>query len=93
MAKCPVLLSKEVTIKNKLGLHARPAAMIANLAKTATSKVWIESDDGMVDATSVIDMLTMCCAEGAHVTVRVENQSDLDILESITRLVEDDFGE
>ena len=93
MNKTPELLSKEVLIKNELGLHARPAAMIAKLAKNAGAKVWLETEEETVDAASIIDILTICCAEGSRVTVRVEHQSDLDILDSITKLVENGFGE
>ncbi len=67
--------------------------MIAKLAKTASSKVWLETGDEVVDASSIIDILTICCAEGSRITVRVENRSDLDILDSITELVENGFGE
>ena len=80
-------------IINELGLHARPAAMIAELAKSARSKVWIIKDEETVDATSIIDILTIACGEGSKVTVKIEDQSDMDILHSITRLVETGFEE
>lgn len=87
------LLSKEVVITNELGLHARPAAKIAELAKSAKSKVWLIKDTESVDASSVIDILTIACTVGSKVIVKIEDQSDMDILNSIAELVENEFGE
>lgn len=93
MNKTSESLAKEVVIINELGLHARPAAMIAKLAKGANARVWIESGNERVDAASIIDILTIGGTRGARVTVRVETPSDLEILDSITQMVENGFGE
>ena len=87
------LLSKKVFITNELGLHARPAAMIAKLAKSAKSKVWIVKDDEAVDASSIVDILTIACSAGSKVIVKIEDKSDMDILQSIAKLVETGFEE
>ncbi|MFP4033313.1 MAG: HPr family phosphocarrier protein [Desulfococcaceae bacterium] len=80
-------------ITNELGLHARSAAKIAEIAQRAAAPVWIERGDDMVDARSIIDMLTLACAQGAVIVVRVEDDGDLPILEEIAALVSDGFGE
>ena len=81
-------LSKEIMIKNELGLHARPAAQIAKLAQGAKSKVWLVKDEEEVDASSIIDILSIACTNGSRLRIRIENQSDMDVLNSIADLVE-----
>jgi phosphotransferase system HPr (HPr) family protein len=86
-------LSKEVLINNEFGLHARPAAMIARIAKKANSRVWIVKGNEVADASDVMDILAIGCAAGSSLTVRVEDRSDLHILDSISKLVEKGFEE
>ena len=93
MHNSPQSLSKEILITNNLGLHARPAAMIAKLAKTAQNEVWIIKDNQIVDASSIIDILSIGCGPGSRITVKIENRLDLEILESIIKLVETGFEE
>lgn len=87
------LLSRDMVIVNELGLHARSAAKIAEIAQKAAAPVWIERGDEMVDARSIIDMLTLACAKDSTITLRVEDEADLPVLEEIAALVEDGFGE
>jgi phosphotransferase system HPr (HPr) family protein len=86
-------LSKVILVKNELGLHARPAAMIAKIAKKANSRVWIILGDEIVDASNIMDILAIGCAAGSVLTVRVEDRSDLNVLDSIAKLVEKGFEE
>jgi len=84
---------KEVVIVNELGLHARSAAQIASLARQAKSNVWIFKGDQRVDATSIIDILTLAAARGTKIILKVNDGGDLEILETIVALVENGFGE
>ncbi len=78
---------------NELGLHARPAAMIANLAIKAQSDVWLCKNGEQVDASSIIDILSLGCQQGADVTLKAENPEDMKILNEIINLFEKGFGE
>ena len=80
-------------VVNELGFHARTAAQIAKLAQNATSGIWIIKDGEKVDASSIIDILTLACGKGCRVTFSVENQSDVTVLHDIIKLVESGFGE
>lgn len=86
-------LSKQVTILNELGLHARPAALIAEVAQKAKSNVWIIRNGETVDASSIIDILTLACLKGTEITLQVDDPSDRDVLNNITALFESGFGE
>jgi len=85
--------SKSVMITNELGLHARAAAKIAKLAIKAEEIIWIIKDSEKVDASSIIDILTLGCSKGTKITFTTDNESDLDILNDIVMLVEKGFGE
>lgn len=86
-------LAKDVIIINELGLHARAAARIAKLAEGAKSKVWIIKSGEKVDAVSIIEILTLNCPKGSKITVKIDEQKDIEILNAIVKLVESGFGE
>ena len=78
---------------NPLGIHARPAALIAKLASTSGGKVWLIKEDEIVDAGSIIDILTLGCAKGAEVTLRMESQTDEKLFAEIAGLIEQGIEE
>jgi phosphocarrier protein HPr len=86
-------LSRCVTITNDLGLHARSAAKIAKLVQSVTSNVWIIKDGKKADASSIIDILTLVCPKGSIITLKIDDQSDLEILNALVQLIESGFGE
>ncbi len=87
------VFSKKVVIINELGLHARSAAKIAKLAQNAKSTIWLIKDDEKADASSIIDILTLACPKGSSIALSADNQSDIDIINNITALVERGFEE
>jgi len=86
-------LSKNVTITNPLGLHARSAAKIAKLVKKARSKVWIIKGKDKADASRIIDVLSLAGIKDSELTVLIDDPSDIDILNDLERLIENGFGE
>ncbi|NQT10764.1 MAG: HPr family phosphocarrier protein [Desulfobacteraceae bacterium] len=86
-------LSRDVLIINELGLHARSAARIAKLAQNANSKVWLIRGKERVDASSIIDILSLACSKGSKITLEITEESDIDILNEIIELVKNGFGE
>ncbi|MBC8199176.1 MAG: HPr family phosphocarrier protein [Desulfobacterales bacterium] len=86
-------LSRDVVIINELGLHARSAAWIAKLAQNANSKVWLIRGKERVDASSIIDILSLACSKGSKITLEIDEESDINILNEIIDLVKKGFGE
>lgn len=86
-------LSREVLIVNELGLHARSATQIAKIAQNARAGVWLIKDGETVDAKSIIDILSLACGKDARLTIQVESEADLSILEDLVALVKAGFGE
>ena len=86
-------LSKNVTITNPLGLHARSAAKIAKLVKKAKSKVWIIKDKEKADASRMIDILSLAGIKDSKLTLLIDDPSDIDILNDLAQLIENSSGE
>ena len=93
MAKSHYEISREVTIINELGLHARAAAKIAALAQRAESKIWLLKNEEKADASSILDMLTLACPKGTKIMVSADENSDTKILNRIVELVRSGFEE
>jgi phosphocarrier protein HPr len=87
------IFSKDVTVVNDLGLHARSAAKIAELAKDASSKVWVQKNNERVDARSILDILTLACEKGSRLTIVIKDKSDMTTLNRIVELINNGFGE
>ncbi|HUV49932.1 MAG TPA: HPr family phosphocarrier protein [Anaerolineae bacterium] len=86
-------LSKDVVVINEFGLHARSAAKIAKLAQNANSKVWLIRGKERVDASSIIDILSLGCSKGSKITLAIDKESDINILNEIIDLAKKGFGE
>jgi phosphocarrier protein len=86
-------LSREVVIVNELGLHARSAAKIAELAQNSKAAVWVKKDAEKADASSIVDILTLACEKGSKIALIIEDKADRPIIEDIANLIESGFGE
>ncbi len=86
-------LHKTVFIKNELGLHARSAAQIAEIAMNSKGNVWVMKNEEKADASSIMDILTLVCEKGTKIRIIIEDSVDTDILDAIVDLVDNGFGE
>lgn len=86
-------IRKDVTIVNELGMHARSAAQLSEIAKEARAAIWVQRNNERVDARSIIDILTLACEKGSTLTIVIEDPADLNTLNRIVSLVQDGFGE
>lgn len=86
-------LKKTVIVKNPLGLHARPAAQLAQTARTARGPVFIYANNRQVDAKEVLEILSLACSVGSHLIIEVEEFQDLSVLEKMLNQLQDDSGE
>jgi phosphocarrier protein len=86
-------LTREVTLVNELGLHARSAVKIARIAQTARGGVWLLRAAERADAASVMDVLTLACEKGSTLTLAVDDPRDAPILDALAGLVESGFEE
>ena len=86
-------LSRKVTVVNELGLHARSAAKIAEIAKNASSTVWIIKDSEKADASGILEILMLECAKDSVITIKIDHPMDVEILNTIVELIKTGFEE
>ena len=86
-------LSRMLMICNELGLHARAAARIAEVAQKARAGIWVSKGGERADATSIIDILTLAGEKGSRIILTVDDPADIELLNNIADLVENGFGE
>lgn len=86
-------LSKTFTIKNKLGLHARAAAVLVKTTSMFLSDIKIIKDGVEADGKSILGILSFAASKGTNITVLTDGE-DADIaLNTIEELIESGFGE
>ncbi len=86
-------VSREVQLINKYGLHARPATLIAQSAKTFKSEVVLIKGDEKVDAKSIFNLMTLAAEKGAKLTIRATGVDAEAAVAKIVALVEARFNE
>jgi phosphocarrier protein NPr len=86
-------ISKELTIINKLGLHARAATKLAQLCQKFTAKITLELEDKCADANSIMAIMLLAGGQGKVVKVTAEGQDAEQALEAISQLICDKFDE
>jgi phosphocarrier protein HPr len=88
-----MIVEETLTVKNELGIHARSAAMIVRLLERYRSAVFLEKDGNRVDARSLLDILTLACPKDSRIVVRADGDDAREAVDSITKLVDEKFGE
>ena len=83
----------ELTIVNKLGLHARASAKLTQVASGFASEVWLSRNGRRVNAKSIMGVMMLAAGKGATVTVDADGPDAAAALEAIRALVADRFGE
>jgi phosphocarrier protein len=87
------MLTKEITIVNKLGLHARAAARFVNLASQFKSEVHLTRDGRRVNGKSIMGVMMLAAAKGTTLVLDVAGDDEQDALNKLDELVQNRFGE
>ena len=87
------MVSKEVTIKNSMGFHMRPAnVFVTEMAKFA-SEVNIVFGGKVINGKSIMNIMAACIKCGSVITVECSGDDEQAMLDKATELIEDGFGE
>jgi len=86
-------VTRSFEIKNKLGLHARPAAKLADLSNRYKSEIFFERNGHAEDAKSILSILTLACPMGSALTIRAEGADADEAVEALGNLIKSKFGE
>ena len=87
------MTSRDVTVVNQLGMHARAAAKFVHLATRFQSTVLVTRDARQMDGKSIMGILLLAAARGSTLTIRTEGSDELEAVEALTSLVASGFGE
>jgi len=87
------MIQRQVTIVNKLGLHARAASKLVNCASSFSADIWLQRGEREINGKSIMGVLTLAAAKGTVLAVRADGVDEKLALESIQQLIEDRFGE
>ena len=86
-------VSREVVVKNQLGLHARPAAMFVKKATGFKSEILVIKDGEEVNGKSIMGLMMLAAAPGTTLTVTAEGSDANDALDELEKLVNSNFEE
>ncbi len=86
-------LEQEVTIKNRLGLHARPAALFVQMANKFKSDISVIKDREEVNGKSIMGIMMPAEGQGTVLKIRADGADAEAALKAIVSLVETNFGE
>lgn len=87
------MISKDFTISNKLGLHARPSAQVTQTASRYSSEIHIAKGGRRVNAKSIMGVMMLAAGCGSVVTIDAEGGDELDAVNALGALIESGFGE
>lgn len=87
------MLEKKLIIKNKFGLHARPAAVMVQTASKFKSKIKIVKDSQEVDGKSIMGLMTLAANAGSTITLLADGDDEIQALQALEQLIESGFGE
>jgi phosphocarrier protein len=82
-----------VTIINRAGIHARPAAVLVQSAKDFSSNIYFEKGRDRINAKSIMGILTLAATYGTELKIIAEGEDEEQAVRAITRLFESKFEE
>ena len=89
----PLELEKNVQIRNKYGLHARPAAEFVKTASRFQAEIWVRKQDLEVNGKSIMGMMMLAAEFGSEITIRAAGNDAEPAVRELVGLVERKFGE
>ena len=87
------MVTRDVEIKNKLGLHARAAAKLVHTAARFKSDIKIRKGDEEVDGKSILGILLLAAGRGSVITLKADGEDEREALDAIEKLIEAKFDE
>ncbi len=87
------MLEKKVRVQNKLGLHARPAALLVKTANKFKSDVFLTRESQVVNGKSIMGVMMLAANHGSEITLSVKGEDEEAALAELTRLFDNKFGE
>ena len=87
------MLTREVTISNKLGLHARAAAKLVGIANGYGAEVVLDKQGQRVNGKSIMGVMMLAASKGTVLQLQINGEGEEDAMQALVDLIDDKFGE
>jgi phosphocarrier protein len=87
------MIKQEITISNKLGLHARASAKLTKLAGSFPCEVWMSRGERRVNAKSIMGVMMLAAGIGTTVALETDGAQEQEAMNALLALINDKFGE
>ncbi len=87
------MVTRNVTIQNSVGLHARPATFFIQKANSFKSSIWVEKDERRVNAKSLLGVLSLGITKDMEITLTADGVDEVAALEGLATLIDTGFAE
>lgn len=85
--------SKQVVIKNKTGLHARPANLFVKTAQKFESHIELEKEGNLYNGKSILSVLSLGAGKGTSLTIQAEGKDEEEAVRTLSELIDQNLGE
>ncbi|MEP6698383.1 MAG: HPr family phosphocarrier protein [Verrucomicrobiota bacterium] len=86
-------VEKEVTIVNRLGMHARPAAMFVRIASRYRCEIWVKKEGEEINGKSIMGLMMLAAGQGSKLHIRCEGADADRAMEELEKLIAACFNE
>ena len=86
-------VEKEITILNRLGLHARPAAMFVRVAARYRAEIWVDKEGEQVNGKSIMGLMMLAAGQGSKLHIRAEGPDAAEAVRDLEALIKTRFNE
>jgi len=87
------MIEQTVTITNRAGIHARPAALLVQTTKNFSCNIFFEKGNDRINAKSIMGVITLGAAFGTEIKIIAEGEDEQEAVKSLVRLFESKFEE
>jgi phosphocarrier protein len=87
------MIQQEITISNKLGLHARASVKLTQIASRFQSEIWISKAGRRVNAKSIMGVMMLAAGNGHEVVLEADGNDESQAIAALVTLINDKFGE
>ncbi len=87
------MIQQNITISNKLGLHARASAKLTKLAGSFPCEVWAARGGRRVNAKSIMGVMMLAAGIGTQITLETNGEREQEAMQALLALINDKFGE
>jgi phosphocarrier protein HPr len=86
-------IEKELTVVNRLGLHARPAAMFVRIASRHRAEIWVAKEGEEVNGKSIMGLMMLAAGQGSKLRIRCDGSDADKAMEELEQLIKAGFNE